>query len=79
MMATDRPKSTEGLKPKILDEQAPKDDEVSEEVKEHNRDMEGRSDRAHEQIEGEEQVDSKFWSGESSVFAGLDRYALGVL
>lgn len=79
MMATDRPKSTEGLKPKILDEQAPSDDEVGEDVKEHNRKMEGRSDRAHEQIEGKEEVDSKFWSGEFSTFAGLDRYALGVL
>ncbi|TID25119.1 Actin-like protein [Venturia nashicola] len=62
MVAKDRPKSTKGLKPKILDEKAPSDDEVDDDVKSHNRDMEGRSDRAHEQIEGEEKVDSKFWS-----------------
>ncbi|QDS75527.1 hypothetical protein FKW77_005266 [Venturia effusa] len=62
MMATDRPKSTEGLKPKILDEQAPKSHEQDSDVKKHNRDMDGRSDRAHEQIDGKEEVDSKFWS-----------------
>lgn len=78
MMATDRPKSTEGLKPKILDEKAPGGDEVGNDVKKHNEDMEKRSDKAHEQIDGEEQVDSKFWSGEFS-FVGLGRYALGVL
>lgn len=78
MMATDRPKSTKGLKPKIHNEQAPKDHEQSEDVKEHNQDMEERSDRAHEQIQGKEKVDPKFWSGEfSSGFTG--RYVFGVL
>lgn len=76
LQSKDKPKSTEGLKPKILDESAPKEGEQGEDVKKHNKEMEGRSDRAKEQIAGEEPVDSKFWSGE---FSSADRYVYGVL
>jgi hypothetical protein len=75
LWAKGKPKSTDGLKPKILDESPPSKGEESSEVKKHNEEMEGRSDRAHEQIDGnKEEVDPQFWSGE--FFA--DRYVLGV-
>jgi hypothetical protein len=45
------PTSTKGLKPKILDESPPVGDEQSEEVKQHNREMEQRADRAYARVE----------------------------
>jgi len=68
LKAKDRPKSTEGLSPKILNESPPKDHEASEDVKKHNRELEGRKDRAHEGVSNEDavkdKVSSKFWSGQ---------------
>jgi hypothetical protein len=63
----DRPKSSEGLEPKILNESPPK--EESEDVKQHNKEFNERADRAHESIPNEDaekdKVSPKFWSGES--------------
>jgi len=72
----DKPKTTEGLSPKIHSESPPAKGEQGEDVKRHNEEMEERSDRAHEKYEGEESVDPKFWSGE---FSCQDRWVLGVL
>ena len=60
-------------RPKILDSDAPtKGEEQSEDVKQHNREMEQRAERAHEQASGEDvekdKVSKEFWSGESSSF-----------
>ena len=51
----DRPKSTKGLKPKILNENPPTDPaEQSEEVKQHNREMDERAERANAKIENKD-------------------------
>jgi hypothetical protein len=66
LWSKDRPKSTEGLKPKILDESAPAKHEQGEDAKKHNEEMEQRTDRAHEQVDADnkkDKVDSEFWSG----------------
>jgi hypothetical protein len=76
LWAKDKPKTTEGLSPKIHSESPPPKEEQGEDVKKHNEEMEGRSDRAHEKYEGKEGVDPKFWSGEYSC---QDRWVLGVL
>jgi hypothetical protein len=47
----DRPKSTKGLKPKILDENPPKEEEQSEDVRKHNEDLANRAERATEGVE----------------------------
>jgi hypothetical protein len=49
-----KPTSTKGLKPKILDESPPVGDEQSEDVKQHNREMDQRADRAHARIENKD-------------------------
>lgn len=68
LRVTDKPKSTEGLKPKILDESPPPKEQEPEDVKEHNRDMDSRSEKAFESVSNEEaakdKVSPKFWSGE---------------
>jgi hypothetical protein len=46
----DRPKSTKGLKPKILSENPPPLEEQSEEVKQHNKEMDERAERAETKI-----------------------------
>jgi hypothetical protein len=43
--------SNKGAKPKILDEKAPPKEEQSEEVKRHNRELENRTEKTHEQVE----------------------------
>jgi hypothetical protein len=48
--AEERPTSTKGLKPKILDTRPPTEEEQSEEVKQHNREMAERADRAVSKI-----------------------------
>jgi len=50
----DRPKSTKGLKPKILDQNPPVGEEQSEEVRKHNEDMANRAERSAEQISNED-------------------------
>jgi hypothetical protein len=74
LMREDRPKSSEGLEPKILNESPPTPKEESADVKKHNEEFNQRADRAHESIanEGEEKekVSPKFWSGESFFLGG---------
>jgi hypothetical protein len=69
LFAEKRPKSAEGLKPKILDEKPPKGEEESNDVKQHNKEFSQRAERAHEGFKNEEaekdKVSSKYWSGES--------------
>jgi hypothetical protein len=45
-LSEDRPKSVKGLKPAILDEEPPKEEDQSEDVKRHNADLSKRADRA---------------------------------
>jgi len=55
LYAEKKPKTTDGLKPKILDETRPAEHEESDDVKKHNEEFKNRADRAHESIaeEGE--------------------------
>ena len=61
-------KSTKEAQPKILSQSPPKDDEASEEVREHNRDMDRRAERAAEKVKDEDidkdKVHKGFWTGE---------------
>jgi hypothetical protein len=43
--------SNKGAKPKILDEKPPPKEEQSEEVKRHNKELEERTEKKHEQAE----------------------------
>jgi hypothetical protein len=56
-----------GAQPKILNEKAPPEDEQSEDVKQHNKEMEQRTEKAHQQASKEdaknEKVPKKFWAG----------------
>jgi hypothetical protein len=65
--AESKPKSTKGLKPKILDESPPAEAEEPEGVKKHNKEMENRHEKAHAQIGNEEaekdKVSPDFWTG----------------
>jgi hypothetical protein len=72
MWKESKPKSTEGLSPKILNESPPPPEEESADVKKHNEEMANRSEKAHEQIGNEDaekdKVSPKFWSGKYSPF-----------
>jgi len=63
-----RPKSTDGLSPKILNESPPPEDKAPEDVKKHNEELEHRAERVHERAKNEDvekdKVGKKFWSGE---------------
>jgi hypothetical protein len=50
----ERPTSTKGLKPKILDDSPPAGDEQSEEVRQHNKEMEDRADRACARVKNQD-------------------------
>jgi hypothetical protein len=56
-----------GAKPKILNENPPKGDEQSDDVKSHNKDMENRAEQAYEQVSNEDaekdKVPDSFWKG----------------
>jgi hypothetical protein len=54
-----KPTSTKGLKPKILNESPPVGKDQSEEVRQHNKEMEERADRAHVQIKNEDAYKDK--------------------
>ncbi len=58
-------KSVNGAQPKILNENPPATD--SEEVKQHNREMDQRAEKAYEQVSNEDtekdKVPKSFWSG----------------
>jgi hypothetical protein len=47
----DRPKTTEGLSPRILKDNPPKAEDQAEDVKRHNKEMDERGDKAHAQVE----------------------------
>jgi len=53
-LAEDRPKSTKGLQPKILNENPPTDDKQNNDVKKHNQEMSSRAERSIETIENED-------------------------
>jgi len=61
------PNEVKGAQPKILNANPPKGDEESQDVKEHNRDMDNRAEKAHEQVSNEDaekdKVPSGFWKG----------------
>jgi hypothetical protein len=58
-----------GAQPKILNENPPTKDEQNDDVKQHNKDMEQRTERAHEQVSNEDakndKVPKSYWSGKS--------------
>jgi hypothetical protein len=60
-------KSVKGAQPKILNANPPATD--SEEVKQHNKEMDQRAEKAHEQVSNEDaekdKVPKSFWSGKS--------------
>ncbi|KAH6616550.1 hypothetical protein C7974DRAFT_401983 [Boeremia exigua] len=64
-------KSVKGAQPKILNESTPAAE--SEEVKQHNQEMDQRAEKAHEQVSSEEaekdKVPKSFWAGQG----GRDR------
>lgn len=61
-------KGKKGAQPKILNENPPKGKDVPEDVKQHNKEMENRSEKAHEQVSNEDaekdKVSKSFWKGE---------------
>lgn len=60
-------KSVNGAQPKILNANPPATE--SEEVKQHNREMDQRAEKAHEQVSNEDaekdKVPKSFWAGKS--------------
>lgn len=77
LYAEKKPKSTEGLEPKILNESPPKDE--SAEVAQHNKEFDSRTDRAHESVSNadaeKDKVSPKFWSGESFFYGTYANWA----
>jgi hypothetical protein len=67
MWAESKPKNTKGLRPKILSESPPPPEQEPEGVKEHNKDMENRHEKAHVRISNEDaekdKVSPEFWTG----------------
>ncbi|KAF2398447.1 hypothetical protein EJ06DRAFT_532196 [Trichodelitschia bisporula] len=65
--AEDRPKTAEGLRPRILDDSAPKAVDEPEDVRRHNDELENRAERAHEGVkrgtDEKDKVTKGFWSG----------------
>lgn len=63
-------KSVNGAQPKILNEGPPATD--SEDVKQHNKEMDQRAEKAHEQVGTEDaekdKVSKSFWAGKPSTF-----------
>jgi hypothetical protein len=61
------PNEVKGAKPKILNENPPAPEEESEDVKQHNKDMDNRAEQAHEKVDNEEaekdKVPASFWKG----------------
>jgi hypothetical protein len=71
LMAEKKPKSAEGLSPKLYSDSPPSKDKESEEVKKHNEELEQRAERAHEGVSNEDtqkdKVGKDFWKGMFSV------------
>lgn len=61
-------KGVKGAQPKILNENPPTEKNASEEVKQHNREVDQRAERANEQVSNEDaekdKVPKDFWAGE---------------
>jgi hypothetical protein len=61
-------KETKAAQPKIYSASPPKDDEASEEVRQHNREMDQRADRAAAKVKEEDiekdKVGKGFWAGQ---------------
>jgi hypothetical protein len=61
--------SVKGAQPKILNENPPSKENESEDVKQHNKEMENRTEKAHEQASNEDakndKVPKRFWQGKS--------------
>jgi hypothetical protein len=61
------PNEVKGAQPKILKDNPPAKGEQSQEVKEHNKDMDNRAEQAHESVSNEEaekdKVPSGYWKG----------------
>lgn len=67
--ATDKDvKGVKGAQPKILNENPPSGENAPEDVKQHNREVDQRAERANEQVSNEDtekdKVSKKFWAGE---------------
>jgi hypothetical protein len=69
----------QGAQPKILNESTPAKDEQSDDVKQHNKVMEQRTEEENKQASNEdakdEKVPKKFWAGEFSLFSTADSIA----
>jgi hypothetical protein len=65
----DSGKSERKAQPKILSTSPPKESEASEEVKQHNKEMDQRADKPAERVKDEDvekdKVGKGFWTGES--------------
>ena len=61
-------KDTKAAQPKIYSESPPKEEDLSEEVRQHNREMDQRADRAAAKVKDEDvdkdKVGKGFWAGE---------------
>ena len=77
MYTEKKPKSTEGLNPKILNESPPSENEAAEDVKQHNKEFGQRSERAVEkEFDAEkDKVSPKYWSGESFFYGTYANWA----
>ncbi len=69
-MGVEKPKGdTVHAQPKILNVNPPSGDEQSEEVKQHNREMDARAEKAGSSVRNEDtqkdKVNPKFWPGKS--------------
>ncbi|KAK8158427.1 hypothetical protein BC567DRAFT_33563 [Phyllosticta citribraziliensis] len=70
--SNNKDKAVKGARPKILDENAPA--EINEDVKQHNREMEQRHDRADTKLANDDvekdKVPPGFWSGQGGRMGG---------
>jgi hypothetical protein len=68
------PNEVKGAQPKILNENPPSPEEESQDVKEHNKDMDNRAEQAHEKVSNKDaekdKVPGGFWKGMSWVDDG---------
>lgn len=55
----------DGPQPKIHKHDAPQEQDHSDEVRAHNKDMDKRHDRPNEKSGGDDKVDKNFWKGRS--------------
>ncbi|KAH7088000.1 hypothetical protein FB567DRAFT_329684 [Paraphoma chrysanthemicola] len=63
-------KSVKGAQPKILSDSPPSKENEPEDVKQHNKEMENRTEKAHQQVKNEDapkdKVSQGYWKGTSS-------------